>query len=152
MKKTLAAMAALCALGIAGTALAQANYVERKQVSAAAARKMVDACLAWAKAHNTNVGVAVVDLAGVPLDAHAMAGTAPQGVESAMLKAKTSWHWQRSTRLLAEDVATKRNVASVWIEDFPRPGGLAIMIDGQFAGAIGVGGAMDDEGCARAGI
>jgi glc operon protein GlcG len=113
---------------------------------------MVDACIAWAKAHNTAVGVAVVDLAGVPLDEHAMPGAAPQGVESAMAKAKTSWHWQRSTAVLAEDVATKRNVASDWIGDFPRSGGLAILIDGKFAGAIGVGGAQDDEGCARAGI
>ena len=154
MKIKLAALAAMCALAVSGAGVAaqNANYVERKQVSAAAARKMVDACLAWAKAHNQNVGVAVVDLAGVPLDAHAMAGTAPQGVESAMLKAKTSWHWQRSTALLADDVSSKRNVASVWIEDFPRPGGMAIMIDGQFAGAIGVGGGRDDEACARAGI
>ena len=153
MTRTMAAMAILCASVLAGeAAAAEANYVERKQISASAARKMVDACVAYAKAHNTVVGVAVVDLAGVPLDAHMMPGTSPQSAESSMLKAKTSWHWQRSTALLAKDVATKANVASDWIGDFPRPGGMAIMIDGKFAGAIGVGGAQDDEACARAAI
>jgi glc operon protein GlcG len=153
MKRTMAALAAAAALVFASQAVAaDANYIERKQVSATAARKLVDACIAYAKAHNTAVGVAVVDLAGVPLDAHAMPGASRQSVESSMRKAKTSWHWQRSTALLAEDVATKRNVASDWIGDFPRPGGMAIMIDGKFAGAIGVGGAQNDEACARAAI
>ena len=153
MNKTMAALAAVCALALAGqAAAADGNYIERKQVSAAAARQMVDACIAYAKAHNAKVGVAVVDLAGVPLDAHAMPGASQQSVESSMRKAKTAWHWQRSTALLAKDVATKANVASDWIGDFPRPGGMAVMIDGKFAGAIGVGGNGDDEACARAGI
>jgi glc operon protein GlcG len=153
MNRTVAALAAICALALAGeAAAAEANYLELKQVSATAARKMVDACVAYAKAHNAKVGVAVVDVAGIPLDAHAMPGAAPQSVESSMRKAKTAWHWRRSTAALAKDVASKRNVASDWIGDFPRPGGMAIMIDGEFAGAIGVGGNGDDEGCARAGI
>ena len=72
--------------------------------------------------------------------------------ETAILKAKTAAHWQRSTRLLEEDVTSQRNQASVWINDFPKAGALPIMIDGQFAGAIGIGGARLQEECAQAGI
>ena len=47
---------------------------------------------------------------------------------------------------------TQRNEASLWIKDFPKAGALPIVIAGQFAGAIGVGGAQKQEECAQAGI
>ena len=149
MRKTLLAIAALLASAIAFEAAAQPTFVERKQVSAASARKLVDACLAFAEQNNIRVGVAVVDIAGVLVDFHAMQGTGATTAETAILKAKTAAHWQRSTRQLEEDVRTQRNGASVWIGDFPRVGGLPIVIDGQVAGAIGIGGAAKQEECAQ---
>jgi glc operon protein GlcG len=98
------------------------------------------------------VGVAVVGLDGVLLDFHAMQGGGPTLSETAILKAKTAAHWQRSTKSLEQDVTTLRNQASVWINDFPKAGALPIIIDGQVAGAIGVGGASKQEECAQAGI
>jgi glc operon protein GlcG len=65
--------------------------------------------------------------------------------ETAILKAKTAAHWQRSTSALEDDVNSKRNGASVWIGDFPRSGGVPIMVDGKVAGAMGVGGGNSDE-------
>ena len=47
---------------------------------------------------------------------------------------------------------SKRNGASAWIGDFPRAGGVPIVIDGQVAGAIGVGGGGAAEACAQAAI
>ncbi len=145
-------VAALCACAITVEASAQAVSVDRKQVSNAAARKMVDACLAFAEKNNILVGVAVVGLDGVLLDFHAMQGGGPTLSETAILKAKTAAHWQRSTKSLEQDVTSQRNQASVWINDFPKAGALPIMIDGQVAGAIGVGGASKQEECAQAGI
>ena len=149
MRKMLFAAAAIAASALSAQAIAQPVSVDRKQVSADAARKMVDACLAFAQANNIRVGVAVVDIAGVLIDFHAMQGGGATMAETAILKAKTAAHWQRSTALLEEDVRTQRNGASVWIGDFPRVGGLPIIIDGQVAGAIGIGGAAKQEECAQ---
>lgn len=142
----------LCASVVASAANGQAISIDRKQVSAAAARKMVDACLAYAEKNNIVVAVAVVDIAGVLIDFHAMQGGGPTVAETAILKAKTAAHWQRSTAILEQDVETHRNDASLWIRDFPKKGALPIVIDGQVAGAIGVGGAQKQEECAQAGI
>ena len=149
MRKTILVIAALAATTFAVDALAQANVVNRPQVSNAAARKMVDACLAFAEKNNILVGVAVVGIDGTLLDFHAMQGGGPTMSETAILKAKTAAHWQRSTKSLEEDVTTQRNQASVWINDFPKAGALPIVIDGQVAGAIGIGGARMQEECAR---
>jgi glc operon protein GlcG len=152
LRKLLISAAALCACAITVEASAQAVSVDRKQVSNAAARKMVDACLAFAEKNNIVVGVAVVGLDGVLLDFHAMQGGGPTVAETAILKAKTAVHWQRSTKTLEQDVTMGRNQASLWINDFPKAGALPIMIDGQVAGAIGVGGAQKQEECAQVGI
>jgi glc operon protein GlcG len=151
MRKTLLATAALLAVTIALDASAQPAFVMRKQVSADTARKLVDACLAYAQARNQIVGVAVVDIAGVLMDMHSMGGQATYS-ETAILKAKTAAHWQRKTSELEEDVNSKRNGASAWIGDFPRAGGVPIVIEGQVAGAIGVGGGGAAEACAQAAI
>ena len=149
MRKMLLTAAAIIACAVCVQAIAQPVSVDRKQVSPDAARKMVDACLTFAAQNNIRVGVAVVDIAGVLIDFHAMAGGGPTMAETAILKAKTAAHWQRSTRELEEDVRSQRNGASVWIGDFPRVGGLPIIIDGQVAGAIGIGGAAKQEECAQ---
>src|SRR6185503_15737289 len=148
----IAAAAALLSCAIAAEASAQAVSIDRKQVSASAARKMVDACLAFAEKNNFLAGVAVVDIAGVLIDFHAMQGASPVLAETAILKAKTAAHWQRPTKALEEDVNSLRNQASVWMNDFPKAGALPIVIDGQVAGAIGVGSAQKQEECAQAAI
>jgi glc operon protein GlcG len=152
MRKTMFAIATLAACAMVAGASAQTVSIDRKQISNAAARKMVDACLAYAEKNNILVGVAVVGIDGVLLDFHAMQGGGPTLTETAILKAKTAVHWQRATKSLEEDVTTLRNQASVWINDFPKAGALPIMIDGQVAGAIGIGGASKQEECAQAGI
>ena len=149
MRNMLPAAAAIVACAVSVQALGQPVSVDRKQVGADAARKMVDACLAYAEQNNIRVGVAVVDISGVLIDFHAMQGSGPTTAETAILKVKTAAHWQRSTRDLEEDVRTQANGASVWIGDFPRVGGLPIIIDGQVAGAIGIGGAAKQEECAQ---
>jgi uncharacterized protein GlcG (DUF336 family) len=150
MFKSLVIAAALTA--IAGTAAAQAVSIDRKQVSVAAARKMVDACLAFAQANNLQLAAAVVGLDGVLIAYQTMEGAGPTTGETAILKAETAMHWRRSTRTLEEDVMAGRNQASLWINDFPKAGALPIMIQGQVAGAIGVGGPAKQDECAQAGI
>ena len=143
MRKTILVIATLFATGLTLAASAQPAFIERTQVSPATARKLVDACIARAEQQKEIVGCAVVDIAGVLVDFHAMGGQATFA-ETAILKAKTAAHWQRATSALEADVNSQRNGASVWIGDFPRAGGVPIMIDGQVAGAIGIGGGSEE--------
>jgi len=143
MRKATLVIAALFACAFTETVSAQPAFIERKQVSPATAQKLVDACIARAEQQKQIVGCAVVDIAGVLVDFHAMGGQATFA-ETAILKAKTAAHWQRATSALEADVNSQRNGASVWIGDFPRAGGVPIMIDGQVAGAIGVGGGSEE--------
>ena len=133
-------------------ALAQSAFVERKLLSTDAARIIVDTCVAFAADHNLTLAVAVVDISGVLLDFHMMEGGGPTTSETAILKAKTAAHWRRPTTVLEEAVTGGGNQASLWINDFPKGGGLPIMIDGQIAGAVGVGGPDLQDECAQAGI
>jgi glc operon protein GlcG len=144
VRKTVLLIAALAVSAFTAAAVAQPVFIERKQVSPSTARKLVDACVARAEQQKMIVGCAVVDIAGVLVDFHAMGGQATFA-ETAILKAKTAAHWQRATSELEGDVNSQRNGASVWIGDFPRSGGVPIMIDGQVAGAIGVGGGSSEE-------
>ena len=144
MRKTILVITALFTCASTVAASAQSAFIDRKQVSPATARKLVDACIARAEQQKQIVGCAVVDISGVLIDFHTMGGQATFA-ETAILKAKTAAHWQRATSGLEEDVNSKRNGASVWIGDFPRSGGVPIIIDGQVAGAIGVGGGNSEE-------
>jgi glc operon protein GlcG len=144
VRKIILVVAALLGSALTAVAAAQPAFIERKQVSPATARKLVDACIARAEQQKQIVGCAVVDIAGVLVDFHAMGGQATFA-ETAILKAKTAAHWQRATSSLEDDVNSERNGASVWIGDFPRSGGVPIMIEGQVAGAIGVGGGNSEE-------
>lgn len=143
---------AMFALIHTSMAVAQSTFVERKLLSTDAARKIVDTCVAFAAEHDLTLAVAVVDISGVLLDFHMMEGGGPTTSETAILKAKTAAHWRRPTTVLEEGVTGGGNQAPLWINDFPKGGGLPVMIDGQIAGAVGVGGPDLQDECAQAGI
>jgi glc operon protein GlcG len=129
---------------------AQSISVHRVEISSDAARKMVEACVAYAERNKLLVGAAVVGIDGVLIDFHLMQGATATNSETAILKAKTAAHWRRPTRELEEWVKTGSNGAPAWIGDFPRAGGVPIVIDGMVAGAIGVGGGGDGgDDCAQ---
>jgi glc operon protein GlcG len=129
---------------------AQSISVHRVEISSDAARKMVEACVAYAERNKLLVGAAVVGIDGVLIDFHLMPGATATNSETAILKAKTAAHWRRPTRELEEWVKTGSNGAPAWIGDFPRAGGVPIVIDGMVAGAIGVGGGGDGgDDCAQ---
>ena len=138
-------------LSMPGLAAAQEFIGAQKTITATGARALVDACLAYARANNQRVGIAVVDPYGNLLDYHSMEGTNVIAGESAILKAKTAVRWWRSTEELNARVLKEENVAPVWIGDFPQRGGVPILIGGEIAGGMGIGGGGGDE-CAKAAI
>lgn len=150
MRTILVAAVALVVCASSLDVSAQAVSVNRIEISSDAARRMVEACLAWAEKNNVAVGVAVVGIDGVLIDFHLLQGATATNSETAILKAKTAAHWRRPTRELEEWVRTGSNGAPEWIGDFPRAGGVPIVIGGQVAGAIGVGGGGErGDDCAQ---
>ena len=150
MRTPLAAAVALVVSAVALDAGAQSISVNRVEISSDAARKMVEACISYAQRNNLLVGAAVVGIDGVLIDFHLMQGSTATNSETAILKAKTAAHWRRATRELEEWVKTGSNGAPEWIGDFPRAGGVPIVIDGMVAGAIGIGGGAEKgDDCAQ---
>jgi glc operon protein GlcG len=122
-----------------------------KILSSAGARAMADACIVWAEQNKQVVAMAILDWGGNLIESHAMEGVAPNGIDTALLKAKSALRWRRATSETNRIVRSGENLAPTFMNDFPQPGALPVMVDGQIVGAMGVSGA-DGEKCAQAAI
>ncbi len=110
---------------------------------------MADACIAYAAKKNKSVALAIIDWGGNLMEFHAMEGASPNDIETSLLKAKSALRWRRPTSETNQAVRSGQNLAPTFINDFPQPGGLPIVLDGQVIGAMGVSG-PDGEDCAKA--
>jgi glc operon protein GlcG len=142
---------AIAAAAFATQASAQSMVREQKIISSAGARAMVDACAAWAERNHVTLAMSVLDWAGNLIESHAMEGAAANAIDTALLKAKSALRWRRPTSEMNEIVRTGKNLAPTFMHDFPQPGALPIVVDGQVIGAMGVSSA-DGEKCAQAAI
>ena len=149
-------LATITATAFAGTAFAtqasaQAMVREQKVISSAGARAMVDACAAWAERNHVTLAMSVLDWAGNLVESHAMEGAAANSIDTALLKAKSALRWRRPTSEMNKIVRSGQNLAPTFMRDFPQPGALPIVVDGEVIGAMGVSSA-DGEKCAQAAI
>jgi uncharacterized protein GlcG (DUF336 family) len=122
-----------------------------KVISSAGARALADACTAWGEQNKQVLAMAILDWGGNLIESHAMEGAAANSIDTALLKAKSALRWRRATSETNRIVRTGENLAPTFMNDFPQPGALPIMVDGQVIGAMGVSGA-DGEKCAQAAI
>jgi uncharacterized protein GlcG (DUF336 family) len=122
-----------------------------KIISSAGARALSDACVAWAERSKLVVAVAVIDWGGNVLDSHAMEGAAANAIETALLKARSALRWRRPTSETNKLVRSGENLAPTFMDDFPQPGALPVVLDGHVIGAIGVS-SGDGEKCGQAAI
>jgi uncharacterized protein GlcG (DUF336 family) len=122
-----------------------------KVISSAGARALADACTAWAEQNKQVLAMAIIDWAGNLVEFHAMEGAPMNAIETAQLKAKSALRWRRPTSETNKIVRSGENLAATFMNDFPQPGALPIMVDGQVIGAMGVSSA-DGEKCAQAAI
>ena len=120
-------------------------------VSSAGARALADACTAWAEKNKLVLAMAVIDWGGNVLESHAMEGAAANAIETALLKARSALRWRRPTSETNKLVRSGENLAPTFMNDFPQPGALPIILDGQVIGAMGVS-SGDGEKCAAAAI
>ena len=122
-----------------------------KIISSAGARALADACSAWAEQNKEVVAMAILDWGGNLVESHAMEGAPMNAIDTALLKAKSALRWRRATSETNKMVRSGQNLAPTFMRDFPQPGALPIVVDGQVVGAMGVSGA-DGEKCAQAAI
>jgi glc operon protein GlcG len=119
-----------------------------------AARKMGAAALAEAKKNNWPMCIAIVDYHGELVYFERMDNTQIAAVNLAIGKARTSAQLKRPTKALEDAIAAGRNALLRLGDVTPVQGGLPIVIDGKFVGAIGVSGmaSNQDEQVASAGL
>jgi len=132
-------------------AAGQAMTRDIKVISSAGARAMADACIAWAEQNKQIVAMAILDWGGNLIESHAMEGAAPNAIDTALLKAKSALRWRRPTSETNRIVRSGESLAPTFMNDFPQPGALPVVINGQVIGAMGVSSA-DGEKCAQAAI
>ena len=122
-----------------------------KVISSAGARALADACTVWAEKNKLIVATAVIDWGGNLIEFHAMEGAAANAIETALMKARSALRWRRPTSETNKMVRSGENLAPTFMDDFPQPGALPIILDGQVIGAMGVS-SGDGERCAQAAI
>ena len=142
-------------LGFAGDPSAQSTQPSPTRnitiISSAGARALADACTAWAEKNKLVVAMAVLDWGGNLIEFHAMEGAAANAIDTALLKAKSALRWRRPTSETNKMVRSGENLAPTFMNDFPQPGALPIVLNGQVIGAMGVS-SGDGERCAQAAI
>ena len=122
-----------------------------KTISSAGARAMADACTAWAEQNKIIVAMAILDWGGNLIESHAMEGAPMNAIDTALLKAKSALRWRRPTSETNKMVRSGENLAPTFMNDFPQPCALPVVINGQLLGAMGVS-SGDGEKCAQAAI
>ncbi len=122
-----------------------------KIISSAGARALADACSAWAEQNKKVVAMAILDWGGNLVESHAMEGAPMNSIDTALLKAKSALRWRRATSETNKMVRSGENLAPTFMHDFPQPGALPIVVNGQVIGAMGVS-SGDGEKCAQAAI
>src|SRR4030095_11483257 len=122
-----------------------------KIISSAGARALSDACASWAERNKLVVAIAVLDWGGNLIDSHAMEGAAANAIDTALLKSKSALLWRRPTSETNKLVRSGENLAPTFMDDFPQPGALPVVLKRHVISAMGVSSA-EGEKCAQAAI
>lgn len=119
-----------------------------------AAKKMVAAGEAEARANGWNVAITVVDASGGLILFQKLDDTQPGSIAISQGKARTAALFKRPTKVL-EDMVASGKTAFLAVEGMlPIQGGLPVVVNGKVIGAVGVSGvtSAQDEQVAAAAI
>jgi uncharacterized protein GlcG (DUF336 family) len=151
----MALLAGIAATALTGSAFAAASLgdvvqkgeaankvMEKNQINFATAKAIGDHCLQEAASKGMGVSVVIVDQFGVIVYYVRGDGQGKTNTESALWKAKTTLNTRGPSKAQMNAVRTGATSESrvIWQGNFANAGGLPIVVDGQFLGAIGVGG------------
>lgn len=119
------------------------------------AKKIAAACEAEAKSNNWPVVIAIVDDGGHLMWLQRLDGVAPISSYIAPAKAQTAAMGRRETKIYEDMINNGRmSFLSAPYIDGMLEGGVPIVVDGQYVGAVGVSGvkSSEDAQIAKAGI
>jgi glc operon protein GlcG len=170
MKIRIALTAAVAAVALSGSAMAAASLndvvqkgqwaerlKEKNQINLATAKAIADHCVNAAAQRNLGVSVVIVDQFGVITYYVRADGQGKANTETALMKAKTVLNTRQPSKAQMNAVRSGQNSEARVISfgNFANAGALPIVVEGQFLGAIGVGGmapmvpTWSDEICAH---
>ena len=109
------------------------------------AKQIANACRACAVQNSWNVVIAIVDDGGHTMYLERLDHTQKASSVVAQEKAKTALLFKRPTQAIEAVVASGRNVMMMLPGATPIEGGLPLVRDGQFVGAIGISGVQSHE-------
>ncbi|MGC1483550.1 MAG: heme-binding protein [Candidatus Acidiferrum sp.] len=154
VRSMIAAMVAICGLGIAG-AQTQGPTPYGANVSLENARKTAAPALAEAEKNHWNMAVAIVDTGGNLVYYEKMDNTQLGSAKVAIDKARSAALYKRPTKTFQDALAAGgEGLRVLKLKDaVPIEGGIPLVMDGKIVGAIGVSGAASaqDAQCAKAG-
>lgn len=118
------------------------------------AKHIADACRTKAREQGWNVVIAIVDDGAHLMYLERMDGTQKASSIVAVEKAKTALLFKRPTKAFEAAVLAGRSVMMMMPGATPIEGGLPLIRDGQFLGAIGISGlqSFEDGNVADAGV
>ena len=133
---------------------ADAQVVTKKVVTLDLAKQIAAAAEAEAKKNNWNAVIAIVDDGANLVFLERLDNTQLGSLEVAIQKAHTAISFKRPTKAYEDMVAGGRTAILGVPGIVPIEGGLPLIVDGQFIGAIGVSGgtAQQDGQVAKAGV
>ncbi|HEX5280016.1 MAG TPA: heme-binding protein [Micropepsaceae bacterium] len=154
MKVHLALLAGITATVLAGSSFALSlsdvvqkganadKVMEKNQINWATAKAIGEHCINEAAAKGMGVSVVILDQFGTITFYGRGDGQGKVNTESALWKANTVLHTRAPSKAQMNAVRTGAVSESrvIWQGNFANAGGLPIVVDGQFLGAIGVGG------------
>lgn len=135
-------LAALLA-GLIGSTPAVAQTpltLDKKVLTLAAARRIIDAAEAEARARGLGVVTVVVDDTGNLIQLSRMDTAQVASVNVGIGKARTAAIYRRPSRVFEEQIASGRVAALALADATPLQGGVPIVIGGAVVGAVGVSG------------
>jgi uncharacterized protein GlcG (DUF336 family) len=134
------------------TGAAALRTQEKNEISLDTARRLAAHCEAAARARGAAASIAVLNQFGEQVYYLRMDGLrGPRQLEAPIMKAKAAIITHEPSSVTENRIAagdTDRFHQGFFYDIFPTPGGLPIVVDNQFIGAIGVGGSGFDEQCA----
>jgi glc operon protein GlcG len=154
MSRIVLAFAIVMSLVSIGASNASAQFVEKKTLSLAAAKKMAAAAEAEAAKNNWTMVISVLDDGGNLIVLERMDGTQLGSIEVSQGKARTALQFKRPTKAF-QDLIDKDQQHLITLGHITGvQGGLPIMSEGKIVGSIGASGgtSAQDEQCAQAGL
>lgn len=131
---------------------AASRIQEKNSISLDTARRIAEHCEADARARGAAASIAILNQFGEQVFYMRMDGLrGPRQLVAPVMKAKAAIITHEPSSVTAYRVRngdTEEFHQSFFYDIFPVPGGLPIVVDDQFIGAIGVGGSGFDEQCA----